>query len=184
VLFDEVEKAHPDVWNVLLQVLDDGRLTDSKGRTVDFKNTIIIMTSNIGSHLILEEKSERRVGSIVRTQIQELLKAHFRPEFLNRIDDIVIFEKLHKENLKEIVRLELTKVQKRLTQNGLKVSFDDTVHEYLANTGYDPQFGARPLKRVIEREVVDALAKIILAGKVDTEKEIKVKVEGKKVSVK
>lgn len=179
VLFDEVEKAHPDVWNVLLQVLDDGRLTDSKGRTVDFKNTIIIMTSNIGSQFILEDSGEK-VSSVVRTQIQEKLKRHFRPEFLNRLDDIVIFEKLSKKDLEQIVRLELQKVQKRLQSKGLPVKFDASVEKYLADTGYDPQFGARPLRRVIEQQIVDELAKVLISGKTDPEKPLQVTVDSKK----
>ncbi|MBI5414605.1 AAA family ATPase [Candidatus Peregrinibacteria bacterium] len=182
ILFDEIEKAHPDIWNVLLQVLDDGRLTDSKGRTVDFKNTIIIMTSNIGSHLILEEKSEK-VSAILRQQIVEILRKSFRPEFLNRLNDIVIFEKLNKKDIAQIVDLELQKVVHRLAQKGLKVEFDPTITEYLLATGFDPQFGARSLKRIIEKEVVDELAKILLEGKIDTEKEMKVKVEKRKVVV-
>ncbi len=161
VLFDEIEKAHPDVFNILLQVLDDGRLTDGQGRTVDFTNTIIIMTSNIGSQMLLRMDSERED---VKEQIFELLKQNFRPEFLNRIDEIILFRKLNKEDIKKIVDIQISRVRERLNAKGIDIELTDSARTYLAEKGYDPQFGARPLKRVIQREVLDPLAVAILRG--------------------
>ncbi len=162
VLFDEVEKAHPDVFNVLLQVLDDGRITDGQGRTVDFKNTVIIMTSNLGSQFILDPKlspteSERRV--------QEALKGHFRPEFLNRVDEIIIFDRLSDTDLKQIVTIQLGSLMKRLEAKKLTLTLSDEAKEVLAKEGYDPVYGARPLKRAIQREILDPLSLEILEGR-------------------
>jgi len=167
LLFDEVEKAHHDVFNIFLQILDDGRLTDSKGRTVDFKNTLIIMTSNIGSHHLLENTS--RTGDIdekVRTAVLSELRRHFRPEFLNRIDETILFTPLQLEEIKKIVQLQLDLVNKRLADRRITLHPTDAALEHIARTGYDPVFGARPLKRVIQREIETALAKEILAGKI------------------
>lgn len=172
VLLDEIEKAHPDVFNILLQVLDDGRLTDNKGRVVNFKNTIIIMTSNLGSHLIqdkmgdLTEVNRDEVLSNTRNELFELLKQTLRPEFLNRIDDIIMFTPLSRKDVAAIARLQLQLLAKQLDKNGLLFEFTDECVEWLAQLGYDPQFGARPLKRVIQREVLNELSKQILAGKV------------------
>lgn len=170
VLFDEVEKAHPDVFNVLLQVLDDGRLTDGQGRVVDFKNTIIIMTSNLGSDLILDaaENSSEKTESVspeVREKIDGLLKSHFRPEFLNRIDEIVMFQKLGKDCISGIVKIQLERVAKRLEDRRIMIKFDDSAVSFIAEKGYDPAFGARPVKRAIQTWVENPLSKELLEGK-------------------
>ncbi|MBE6300321.1 MAG: ATP-dependent chaperone ClpB [Parabacteroides distasonis] len=173
VLFDEIEKAHPDVFNILLQVLDDGRLTDNKGRVVNFKNTIIIMTSNMGSSLIREnfEKmtpaNHDKVVDDTRIQVLELLKKTIRPEFLNRIDDIIMFTPLNEEEIRQIVSLQLDGVKKMLAQNGIALDFTDAALDLITDKGYDPQFGARPVKRVIQRYVLNELSKALLAGKID-----------------
>ena len=170
VLFDEVEKAHPDVFNVLLQVLDDGRLTDGQGRVVDFKNTIIIMTSNLGSDLILDaaENSSEKTESVspeVREKIDGLLKSHFRPEFLNRIDEIVMFQKLGKDCISGIVKIQLERVAKRLADRRISIDFDQKSVDFLCEKGYDPAFGARPVKRAIQTWVENPLSKELLEGK-------------------
>lgn len=186
VLLDEIEKAHPDVFNILLQVLDDGRLTDNKGRVVDFKNTIIIMTSNIGSHLIqenfghLNENNEREVIDRTRNEVFELLKKTIRPEFLNRIDEIIMFKPLSRDEIHDIVKLQFARTQEMLAKNNLKLEITDEAVNKLAAMGYDPQFGARPLKRVIQREVLNELSKMILAGQVNAEKPIRIDVEGER----
>jgi ATP-dependent Clp protease ATP-binding subunit ClpB len=163
ILFDEIEKAHPEVFNTLLQILDDGRLTDGKGRTVDFKNTIIIMTSNIGSFEISEYagKDEEKM----KTKVMEVLRHHFKPEFLNRLDDIIIFHSLDREQIKRIVDIQMDRLNKRLAERKLTVELDDSAGQMLANEGFDPAFGARPLKRAIQRLVENPLALEILAGK-------------------
>ncbi len=173
VLLDEIEKAHPDVFNILLQVLDDGRLTDNKGRTVDFKNAIIIMTSNLGSHIIqenLEKVTAANMEQIInqtREQVFDLLKRSIKPEFLNRVDEIIMFQPLSEEEVQKIVKNQLRDVTKMLEKNGVNVEFTKKAIEHIAKVGFDPQFGARPVKRVIQREVLNELSKIILAGKVD-----------------
>jgi ATP-dependent Clp protease ATP-binding subunit ClpB len=158
VLFDEIEKAHPEVFNVLLQLLDDGRLTDGQGRTVDFRNTVVIMTSNLGNQLW---EGERVVS---RDAINQVLQNHFRPEFLNRIDEIVVFHTLGREHLAEIVEIQLRRVKQLLADKGYNLQVSPEAREYLAEAGYDPTFGARPLKRAIQRELQDPLALRILAG--------------------
>lgn len=167
VLFDEVEKAHPDVFNVLLQVLDDGRITDSQGRTVDFKNTILIMTSNLGSQYLLDGVEED--GSI-SDQAKELvkndLKTHFRPEFLNRLDEIIMFRPLTKDNIGHIVDLQVADLNKRLSDQQLKIELTDYAKSYITNNGYDPVYGARPLKRYIQKNVETLAARLILKGNV------------------
>jgi len=186
VLLDEIEKAHPDVFNILLQVLDDGRLTDNKGRVVDFKNTIIIMTSNIGSHLIQEnfsrltESNEQEVVNRTRKEVFDLLRKTIRPEFLNRIDEIIMFKPLSRDEIHGIVKLQFERTQEMLAKNGFNLKITDEAVNKLAEMGYDPQFGARPLKRVIQREVLNELSKMILAGKVNTEKPIRIDVEGER----
>ncbi len=178
VLLDEIEKAHPDVFNVLLQVLDDGRLTDNKGRVVNFKNTIIIMTSNIGSDLIqarfekMNEKNKDEVIEGTKEEIFALMKSTLRPEFLNRIDDIIMFTPLTREDVKEIVKLQLQIVVKRLKAQNIELTVTDYAIDAIAKMGYDPQFGARPIKRLIQRNVLNELSKQILAGKVKPESEI------------
>ncbi len=184
VLLDEIEKAHPDVFNILLQVLDDGRLTDNKGRTVDFKNTIIIMTSNIGSHIIQErfanltDENREQVIEVTRKEVMALLKKTIRPEFLNRIDEIIMFTPLTKAEIHDIVRLMFNEVKKMLLKNNIRINITDEAVTKLAQIGYDPQFGARPLKRVIQKEVLNELSKMILAGEVSSEHEIVVGVDG------
>ncbi|CAK7079181.1 MAG: Chaperone protein ClpB 1 [Parabacteroides sp.] len=175
VLFDEIEKAHPDVFNILLQVLDDGRLTDNKGRVVNFKNTIIIMTSNMGSSLIRENfekitpENHDKVVDETKIQVLELLKKTIRPEFLNRIDDIIMFTPLNEEEIRQIVTLQLNSVKKMLAQNGIALNFTDAALDLIASKGYDPQFGARPVKRVIQKYVLNEMSKEILAGKIGKE---------------
>jgi len=167
VLFDEIEKAHPEVFNALLQLLDDGRLTDGQGRTVDFRNTVVIMTSNLGNELwmsSIEDKSE--IKEVSRDQINSLLQAHFRPEFLNRVDEIVIFHPLTKEDLQKIVDIQLKRVAKLMAQRDLTLEVTPSARAYLAEEGYDPNFGARPLKRTIQREVQDPLALKVISGEI------------------
>jgi len=161
VLFDEIEKAHHDVFNVLLQVLDDGRITDGQGRTVDFKNTVIIMTSNIGSQFITEEESREARSRLV----MDALRQHFRPEFLNRVDEVIIFDRLSEDDLKKIVEIQLGRLTKRLEQQKIMLDLSDSAKELLAREGYDPVYGARPLKRTIQKEILDPLSLDILEGK-------------------
>lgn len=174
VLLDEIEKAHPDVWNVLLQVLDDGRLTDNKGRVVNFKNTIIIMTSNIGSHLISEayegvttENQAVEASEKAKSEVLTLLRQTIRPEFLNRVDEIIMFAPLLRKEIKSIIRIQLNNLQKLVAESGIELRFSDYSLDFLAEHGFDPQFGARPLKRLIQKEIVNALSKKILAGSID-----------------
>lgn len=180
VLFDEIEKAHPDVFNILLQVLDDGRLTDNKGRTVNFKNTIIIMTSNMGSSLIREnfskitEGNKEKIINSTKDEILEMLKSNIRPEFLNRIDEIIIFTPLSKSEIKQIVALQINSAKRMLEKNGIELNITDAALDLLADEGYDPEFGARPVKRVIQKEILNQLSKDILAGNVDKDKGIKI----------
>jgi ATP-dependent Clp protease ATP-binding subunit ClpB len=175
VLFDEIEKAHPDVFNVLLQVLDDGRLTDGQGRTVDFKNTLIIMTSNIGSEFLANQK-EGEDTEAVRPYVMAELRTKFRPEFLNRIDEIILFHRLKREQMAAIVDIQVARLQKLLVDRKLTLELDDTARTWLANRGYDPTYGARPLKRVIQKQVQDPLAEQILAGKIRDGQRVKVTV--------
>ena len=182
VLLDEIEKAHPDVFNILLQVLDDGRLTDNKGRTVDFRNTIIIMTSNMGSQIIQENFSEAFDGKKLapeviektRREVIDLLKQQLKPEFLNRIDEIVMFEPLTRRDIERIVDIQLGIVRKMLEENGIRLEYTDAARKWIANAGYDPLYGARPVKRTIQRYVVNDLSKRILAGEVDRSKPISI----------
>jgi len=182
VLLDEIEKAHPDVFNVLLQVLDDGRLTDNKGRMVNFKNTIIIMTSNMGSQIIQDafekvtEKNKEAVVEKTKIEVMNLLKQTIRPEFLNRIDEVIMFQPLMKKEIKGIIKIQLNALKELISKNGIDLEFTDYALEYLAENGYDPQFGARPLKRLIQREIVNQLSKKILAGDIDKTKPVLVDV--------
>ncbi len=182
ILLDEIEKAHPDVFNILLQVLDDGRLTDNKGRLVDFKNTIIIMTSNIGSHLIqdnfkdLNEINRDEVIAKTKTELFELLKQTIRPEFLNRIDELIMFTPLNRNELRDIVTLQFKGVQSTLAEMGIEIEASEEALDWLAQLGYDPQFGARPLKRVIQKRILNELSKEILSGKIDKDSRIKLDV--------
>jgi ATP-dependent Clp protease ATP-binding subunit ClpB len=183
VLLDEIEKAHPDVWNVLLQVLDDGRLTDNKGRVVNFKNTIIIMTSNIGSHLISEafegvntENEIDKATERAKLEVMTLLRQTIRPEFLNRVDEIIMFAPLLLKEIKSIIRIQLNSLQKLVAQSGIQLVFSDYALEFLAENGFDPQFGARPLKRLIQKEIVNGLSKKILSGDIDKSRKVLVDV--------
>ncbi len=172
ILLDEIEKAHPDVFNILLQVLDDGRLTDSKGRVASFKNTIVIMTSNIGSHIIrerfaqMEDWNREQIIDDTKEEVFELLKQTLRPEFLNRIDELVMFQPLTKREIRKIVGLQFKHIQDRLAEQGITIEADQEVLDKLAEEGFDPQFGARPLKRVMQRRILNALSKEILAGRI------------------
>src|SRR5690606_28218317 len=164
VLFDEIEKAHLEVFNVLLQVLDDGRLTDSQGRTVDFKNTVIIMTSNLGSQYILDVAG---VDEEVERRVREVLRQHFRPEFLNRVDEIVIFHALHQEQLASIIEIQLGRIRALLKDRNITLELTNKAKELLVQEGYDPAFGARPLKRVLQQRIADPLAVQLLEGKIE-----------------
>jgi ATP-dependent Clp protease ATP-binding subunit ClpB len=170
-LFDEIEKAHADVFNVLLQVLDDGRITDGQGRTVDFKNTVIIMTSNIGSQYITEEESSAAARERL---VMDALRAHFRPEFLNRVDEIIIFDRLTESDLKKIVEIQISRLTKRLAQQNITLELTDAAKALLAREGYDPVYGARPLKRIIQRDLLNPLSIDILEGKFHEGQTIKV----------
>ena len=179
ILLDEIEKAHPDVFNVLLQVLDDGRLTDGQGRTVNFKNTVIIMTSNIGSQLILEMRgSDDRTYQRMREQVLEALRRQFRPEFLNRVDEVVVFRALTEAELGRIVEIQLDGLRKRLAERRITLEVTDAAKTHLARVGYDPVFGARPLKRAIQREVETPVARLIVAGKLRDGGRVTVEVAG------
>ena len=190
VLLDEIEKAHPDVFNILLQVLDDGRLTDNKGRTVDFRNTIIIMTSNMGSQIIQENFSrafdgERVSDEVVertRRDVIEMLKQQLKPEFLNRIDEIVMFEPLTRRDIEKIVDIQMNGIRRMLAENGIRLEYTAAAKELMARLGYDPMYGARPVKRVIQREVINDLSKRILAGEVDRERPIRIDANGDRLT--
>jgi ATP-dependent Clp protease ATP-binding subunit ClpB len=164
ILFDEVEKAHPDVFNVLLQVLDDGRLTDGQGRTVDFKNTLIILTSNLGSDILAAQKEGEDI-ELVRVQVMNVVRQAFRPEFLNRLDETVLFHRLSRRNMTGIVAIQLKRLQALLADRKLELQLDERAKEWLAEAGYDPVYGARPLKRVIQRELQNPLASLLLEGR-------------------
>ncbi|MFK7785473.1 MAG: AAA family ATPase, partial [Crocinitomicaceae bacterium] len=178
VLFDEIEKAHPDVFNVLLQVLDDGILTDNKGRTVNFKNTIIIMTSNMGSNLIhdkfegIAEAEFERAATSVEYEVMEMLKQTIRPEFLNRIDETILFLPLTKQNIREIVLLQIDGLQNRLANQGINLVIKDEALDYIAEAGYDPFFGARPVKRVIQKQIMNELSKSLLGDQIDSSQNV------------
>jgi ATP-dependent Clp protease ATP-binding subunit ClpB len=164
VLLDEIEKAHPDVFNVLLQVLDDGRLTDGQGRTVDFRNTVIILTSNLGTEFLSvgEDGDEKRA----RAQAMAAVRGHFRPEFLNRLDEIILFHRLTRSNMDRIVTIQISRLEKLLADRKITISLDKKATDWLGNAGYDPVYGARPLKRVIQRRLQDPLAQLLLEGRI------------------
>ncbi|GAA4456277.1 ATP-dependent chaperone ClpB [Rurimicrobium arvi] len=178
VLLDEIEKAHPDTFNVLLQVLDDGRLTDNKGRVVNFKNTIIIMTSNMGSHIIqqnFEDVNDKNLDEVVdatKEQVMDLLRQTLRPEFLNRVDDVIMFHPLMRKEIRGIIRIQMNAIRSQLAKQGIELEFSDYAVDYLVNNGFDPQYGARPLKRVIQKEVINLLSKKIIAGEIDKTKPV------------
>ena len=173
ILFDEIEKAHPDVFNVLLQVLDDGRLTDGQGRTVDFSNTLIIMTSNLGAEYLVSQ-AEGEDSDAVREQVMGMVRAHFRPEFLNRLDEIILFHRLKREQMTRIVDIQMERLAKLLEDRKIKLELDDKAKEWLGSKGYDPVYGARPLKRAIQKYVQDPLAEMILEGKIHDGETVKV----------
>ena len=191
VLLDEIEKAHPDVFNVLLQVLDDGRLTDNKGRTVDFKNAILIMTSNVGAdiiqsfmeHLPVEGEERQKMLADCRGEVLEVLKRTVRPEFLNRIDEVVMFEPLSQTDIRDILRMQIADLQEKLSENGVSISFSEEFVEYMSTKGYEPSYGARPIKRLMQKELVNLLAKSILDGRVHRDSEILVDVSGGEILV-
>jgi ATP-dependent Clp protease ATP-binding subunit ClpB len=164
ILLDEVEKAHPDVFNVLLQVLDDGRLTDGQGRTVDFRNTVVIMTSNLGSQVIQEHAGEKNYVRM-KSAVLEIVQQNFRPEFVNRIDDIVVFHPLGTEQIRAIVDIQLGQLRKRLVERGLDLALDDRARDLLGEAGFDPVYGARPLKRAIQQQIENPLAQQLLQGR-------------------
>jgi ATP-dependent Clp protease ATP-binding subunit ClpB len=174
VLFDEVEKAHPEVFNVLLQVLDDGVLTDGQGRTVDFKQTLIVLTSNLGSQA-LSQLPEGADAAQAKHDVMDAVRAHFRPEFLNRLDDMIVFDRLTRDDMDGIVKIQLKRLERRLAQRNITLEMSEAALKWLADEGYDPVYGARPLKRVIQRALQDNLAEAILAG--DIEDGAKVPVE-------
>jgi ATP-dependent Clp protease ATP-binding subunit ClpB len=187
VLFDEIEKAHPDVFNILLQVLDDGRLTDSKGRNVDFKNTIIIMTSNLGSHIIQEgfermkDSNREDVMEEIRAELLELLKKTVRPEFLNRIDETIIFTPLTRADVRGIVKLQFDRIIERVKGQGIEIQITEPAIDWISSIGFDPQYGARPVKRVLQKYILNELSKKILSGDVDKEKPVVVDVSDNKL---
>jgi ATP-dependent Clp protease ATP-binding subunit ClpA len=194
ILFDEIEKAHPDVFNILLQILDNGRLTDAKGRTVNFKNTVIIMTSNVGSEYLEQmstlgfkasnDDEEKQIiqSKNLKEKIRLALKEHFRPEFLNRIDEIIIFNPLNQKEIEKIVEIQLEIVKKRLLQKEIQLQIDEAVKKYLAKEGFSPDFGARELKRVIQRNILDPLAYKIINGEVGPADIVKITVENNKLN--
>jgi len=188
ILLDEIEKAHTDIFNILLQVLDDGRLTDNKGRVVNFRNTIIIMTSNIGSQLIQEyiagydNENDENFIEKVKNQLFELLRKTIRPEFLNRIDDIIMFLPLTRKEVMEIVRLQFDKLQKNLKSNDIKVSLSGHAAQWLSSEGFDPQYGARPVKRIMQKYIVNELSRQILAGEIEKDHEILIEADNDKLS--
>ena len=171
ILLDEVEKAHPDVFNILLQVLDDGRLTDGQGRTVDFRNTVVIMTSNLGSHLI-QENAENMDYDEMKNIVMNVVGQHFRPEFINRIDETVVFHPLDKANIRAIARIQLERLIKRMAERGYNVTVTDNAVDHIGAAGFDPLFGARPLKRAIQQEVENSLAQQILSGQLLPNKDV------------
>ncbi|MGB6503128.1 MAG: AAA family ATPase, partial [Xanthobacteraceae bacterium] len=173
VLFDEIEKAHPDVFNVLLQVLDDGRLTDGQGRTVDFRNTLIVMTSNLGAEYLVAQP-DGEDSDKVRDQVMAEVRAHFRPEFINRIDEIILFHRLKRDQMAHIVDIQMAQLQRLLDDRKIAIALDAKARDWLAEKGYDPAYGARPLKRVIQRSVQDPLADLILSGKIKDGEKVKV----------
>ena len=189
VLFDEIEKAHPDTFNVLLQVLDDGRLTDNKGRTVDFKNTIIIMTSNMGSHLIMdalqgEENPSSTLLEKTKEKVFDMLKSSIRPEFLNRIDEIIMFSPLSRNDIKDIVRLQINALSSMLAKRDIHLTVDENAIEVLCEEGYDPQYGARPIKRVIQRDLMNSLSRSIISGEIEPASQITIGAENGQLTFK
>ncbi len=183
ILFDEVEKAHPDVFNVMLQILDDGRVTDGQGRTVDFTNAVLILTSNIGSQSILDLGGDDNQHQEMESRVNEALRSHFRPEFLNRIDDTIIFHSLRRDELRQIVALQVERLRQRLNERKLELNISEEATDWLANAGYDPVYGARPLKRAIQRELETPIAKAILAGAYEEGSSVQIQVKEERLSL-
>jgi ATP-dependent Clp protease ATP-binding subunit ClpB len=183
ILFDEVEKAHPDVFNVMLQILDDGRVTDGQGRTVDFTNAVLILTSNIGSQSILDLGGDDSQHQEMESRVNEALRNHFRPEFLNRIDDTIIFHSLRRDELRLIVALQVERLRKRLSERKLDLHISEEATDWLANAGYDPVYGARPLKRAIQRELETPIAKAILSGAYEEGSSVQIQVKEERLSL-
>ena len=181
ILFDEVEKAHPDVFNVMLQILDDGRATDSQGRTVDFTNTVLILTSNIGSQSIIELGGDDSRHVEMEGSVNEVLRSHFKPEFLNRLDEIIIFHSLKADELREIVGLQIERLSKRLEEQKITLNISNDALDLIATAGYDPVYGARPIKRAIQKELETQIAKLILAGRYCSGSEVNVSKENNKL---
>ena len=180
ILMDEVEKAHPDVFNILLQVLDDGRLTDGHGRTVDFRNTVIVMTSNLGAHEIQRLSSNEATNSsdIIRTAVMDEVKQHFRPEFINRLDEIVVFHALDSANIRSIARVQLRDLEDRLAEREMTITVSEAALDEIASVGFDPLFGARPLRRAIQKHLENPISRLILEGKLIPESAITVDFQG------
>jgi len=185
VLLDEIEKAHPEVFNVLLQLLDEGRLTDSQGRTVNFKNTIVIMTSNLGSHLIQEQMTRMQtdqdwdeISGDLRTQLNLLLRQTIRPEFLNRVDEVILFKPLTRDDIKQVIDIQLRRVDRLLGKKEMTLVLTDDAKEWIARLGYDPVYGARPLKRVIQKHIINILSEKILSGEISEGDAVEVSVKG------
>jgi ATP-dependent Clp protease ATP-binding subunit ClpB len=184
LLFDEIEKAHPDVFNIFLQILDDGRVTDAQGHTVDFKNCVIIMTSNIGSQYILDVAGDDSRYDEMRHRVMEAMRNSFRPEFLNRIDELIIFHSLQKQELRQIVLLQVDRLRQRLSDRKMSLKLSEVALDFLAEVGHDPVFGARPLKRAIQRELETQIAKAILRGEFNDGDTIFVDIENERLSFK
>ena len=184
ILFDEIEKAHDDVFNLFLQILDDGRLTDNKGKTVDFKNTIIIMTSNMGSQYLLENKDEKTVEAPIRESVMNELKLRFKPEFLNRVDDIIMFKPLSESGIKKIIDIFLVSVESRLKEKNIKLEVTDAAKNLMAKEGYDPVYGARPLKRYIQNTLENKLARAIIKNEIGYGSTAIVDVDGDNIVIK
>jgi ATP-dependent Clp protease ATP-binding subunit ClpB len=183
ILFDEIEKAHPDVFNMLLQLLDDGRLTDSQGRTVDFKNTVIIMTSNIGSAYLTENiRTDGTIDPEVKEKVEDELKRSFRPEFINRIDDIIVFSPLTEEQIEQIIDMSAAEIQKRLEDRDIRLTLTDASRKLIAREAYTPQYGARPVKRYLQKYIETGIAEMIIQGKVSDGQEIVIDVSGDRCS--
>jgi ATP-dependent Clp protease ATP-binding subunit ClpB len=182
ILFDEIEKAHPDVFNVLLQVLDDGRLTDGQGRTVDFRNTVIVMTSNLASHKIQQMTDEDKDPELIKIEVMAEVKTHFRPEFVNRIDEIVVFHPLAKAQIASIARIQLRGLEQRLAKLEIRLNVSDAALAHVAQAGFDPVYGARPLKRAIQQQIENPLAKEILSGKYAAGDTVNVKMAGSQIA--
>ena len=181
ILFDEIEKAHPDVFNIFLQIMDDGRLTDSKGRTVDFTNSVIVMTSNVGSETIqkMQEKSKGKVDEVeMREEVMQEMNQKFKPEFLNRVDDIILFHPLSKEIIAQILEIQLGDVEERLQKKGISVSISNEAKEFLVKRGFDPIYGARPLKRVIQNDLLDSIAMKVVEGTLQEGGSVKIDLKG------